>query len=296
VVVPRGQVDPAVKAAAADALRQGVGGAVSKLGALGWEVRRLDVGWLPALAPTTRGVYEDEDGSRVELMAAAGDLPGMADVASLLDGAEPFPVGGAMGWRAPVGDGGTTVTVWQVAAGRIGAIRDDGLTVDAVRALAESVLPVEPAPGARPVARVAGQSPPGSEPRWVVEWDSRLAGFEEAPCNTVWVEGDIVGPSCGMTPPSEAFLSFGPAARVDGTTVVYGQLAAHVATVTTDAPGAREPVLPTFPLDALDPASIRFVLAVVDGDGGGERSTWTFLDASGVVVGSTELDLGTVGG
>jgi hypothetical protein len=115
------------------------------------------------------------------------------------------------------------------------------------------------------VARVAGQSPPGAAPRCVVEWDSRLAGSEEA-------------------------------ARVDGTTVVYGQLAAHVATVTTDAPGAREPVLPTFPLDALDPASIRFPLAVVDGDGGGERSTWIFLDASGVVVGSTELDLGTVGG
>ena len=81
--MPCGWVDPAVKAVAADAL-QGGRGAV-QAGALGWDVRRLDVGWLPALAPTTRGVYEDEDGSRAELMAA-GDLPGMADIASLPDG------------------------------------------------------------------------------------------------------------------------------------------------------------------------------------------------------------------
>jgi hypothetical protein len=54
--------------------------------------------------------------------------------------------------------------------------------------------------------------------------------------------------------------------------------------------------VPTYPLDALDPGNLRFVLALVDGDGGGERSTWTFVDASGQVVGSTEPDLGTVDG
>ena len=189
--------------------------------------------------------------------------------------------------------------MWQMAAGRLGAIVDDGLPADEVRAIAESVLPAAPAPAAvpGPLVRVAGRSPAGAEPRWVVEWASWLPGMEESPCYTVWVEGEVVGPGCGLTPAGpSAFRSIGAVARVAGTTVVFGELAANVVTVATDAPGAAEPSTATQPLDPQDPAGNRFFVAFVHGDGGGDRSTWTLLDASGQVVDMRAIDLTAIGG
>ena len=102
LAVPRGAVGPGAVDTVLDVLDDGAfadPGADPRLAT--WRREQVPVDWLPALAPTTRRGYEGDGGTDVELMAVAADLPGVAAIAGLLEGAEPFVVGGATGWRAP---------------------------------------------------------------------------------------------------------------------------------------------------------------------------------------------------
>ena len=76
-----------------------------------------------------------------------------------------------------------------------------GLPVEVVQRLAESVEPVGEVDTLTPGRRLAAASPPGNGPRWLVEWSSRLPGFDELPCYTVWIEGQVLEPTCGAGPP-----------------------------------------------------------------------------------------------
>jgi hypothetical protein len=265
----------------------------------GWAVQRVAVDWLPDLTPTTSRTYEADGGRRVELMAMAGDLPGVADVAGLLEGAEPFAVGDGLGWRAPLGGGDETVSYWQLASGRVGAVVDDGLPVEEVRQLAESVEPVQEVDTVRPTRLLAGESSPATRPRWLVEWSSWLPGQADLPCYTVWVEGEVLGPDCGGGPQEDGLLFDGigdGAVRVGDTTVVFGEVSPTVAKVTTDAPGARSPSVVTLAVQPSEPTSHSLVVAIVDGDPPLGLSTWRFLDAAGQELLRTQLDLGEMSG
>jgi hypothetical protein len=295
VVVGRGAVAPRSVRAVLDALPTGVTRRVGPVepDLTGWAIQHVSVDWLPDLAPTTSRAYVAGGGRRVELMAMAGDLPGIAEVMGVLAGARPFDVGDGVGWRAPLGGGGKTISYWQLASGRVGAVVDDGLAVEDVRLLAESVEPVEELETVRPTRWLAAASPPGTAPRWLVEYSTWLPGFDDLPCYTVWIEGVVLDPSCGSGPPPDGgslFARIG-AARVGDTTVMFGEVAPTVATVITDAPGARSPSLATLAVHPSEPKGDRLVVDIVDGDPGPGPATWTFLDAGGRVLGSTPVDL-----
>jgi hypothetical protein len=262
-----------------------------------WGIEPVSVEWLPGLAPTTSRTYVASGGRRVELLAMAGDMPGIADVMGVLAGAEPFDVGDGIGWRAPLGGPGQTVTFWQLASGRVGAVVDDGLAIEDVRQLAESVEPVQEVDTVHPTQWVAAESPPGTAPRWIVQYSSWLPGEDDLPCYTVWVEGVVLQPWCGPGPPEggSLFARIGEA-RVGNATVLFGEVAPIVVTVTTDTPGARSASLTPIAVQPSEPKSDRLIVAIVDGDPGPGPSTWRFLDAAGAELESILVELDEAGG
>jgi hypothetical protein len=121
-----------------------------------------------------------------------------------------------------------------------GGARTVGLVVASEAALAdvgamiESIPAPDPALGEHPTPRLAGRSDEGSDVLWAVELADYLPSdgppaVDERPCVSLWVDGQVVGPTCGVeVPPPSAvvpFSVFGPVAHVDGdATVVFGLL------------------------------------------------------------------------
>jgi hypothetical protein len=304
LTLPLGDVDEATVAQVHDVLvAEGIG--VQRFAVdSGWTETPVDISWVPGIAPAMVQSFSDGGAGGFDLYTASGDLASAGSITALLDGATPYPVDGSMGWQATL-PSRDTVVVWQVAPGTVGAVvAGEGSAAD-ISAVIESIPAPAPALGEHPNVRLVGRSGEGSDVAWAVEAadyipdpiSGHIPGPEERPCMSLWVAGRVSLRSCGLSLPVEShFNSFGAVTQVDDdVTVVFGEVAPTVASVSTDAPGAEQSSVDAVPLDPDDPNSLRYVVLIVHG-GREEPQTFRFLGAGGELLDSRAIDLNEVGG
>jgi hypothetical protein len=263
VAVPRGEVSDA------DVDLAVTHGSTSVFGssgppADGWTRRMVPVGWAPGLAPTVGQSFSSDDGSTsVEIILVAGELPREGDLGALLGPIEPREIGDVAGWRRPLQDSGQEMLVWQEAPGTIGIVVAGGVPPEDVVRVAASVDADTPpsADGDGGGVRVVGGSNEGSDVAYRIEWADTLPDEALRPCVTLIVEDESSSSRCGIDHPDQTFLSFGPAAVVDGVDVYWGIVGPSVTTVELELSGGRQPVVAeALPLDRGDPDSMRYVV------------------------------------
>ena len=303
LTLPLDDVDESVVLEVHNALvSDGVG--VAEYGADdGWASLPADISWVPGVSPTVARHYSDGDVATVDLSSVAADIGPATAMVALLPDARPYPVGGGMGWQAPVPDG-QTLFVWQAAPGTVGLIVASEAALADVGAMIESIPAPDPALGEHPNARLVGRSDEGSDVLWAVELADYLPSdgppaVDEGPCMSLWVDGQVVGPTCGVeVPPPSAvvpFSVFGPVAHLDGdATVVFGLLSPAVTTVTIDPIYGVELSVDTQPVDPADPDGLRYVVMIVHG--GRDVPQIFRFRAGNRELSTTEIDLSVVGG